>query len=216
MGLFNKPEAVYIKISNGKFVRSFREKTATSVERQNKAGNTVHEEFYNGLEGLIKNIKVVDITAGGVDFKVWEIDLYDGQTQLKLQVPYSSGYSKAILKKLPNINLFENVILQPNCKTVNGKSQTALFVIQNDKQILQYFTKDRPNNLPPLNEIKVAGVTRWDDSEQMAFLEEWVKNKILPKLTGATEAKKTIEESVEVYEELIPTFDEELTDEVPF
>jgi len=34
--------------------------------------------------------------------------------------------------------------------------------------------------LPPLKQIKVKGVTTWDDTDRMEYLEEYVKNSILP------------------------------------
>ena len=39
-----------------------------------------------------------------------------------------------------------------------------------------------PGELPDLKKIKVKGKDTWDDSERLEFLEEYVKNTILPKI----------------------------------
>ena len=50
MGLTNQSQGgskVFLSISNGKLVRSYKEKVEGSVSRINKAGREVHEMFYD-------------------------------------------------------------------------------------------------------------------------------------------------------------------------
>jgi len=58
MGLTNSQggSKVFLSISNGKLVRSFKEKTEGAVSRINKAGREVFEMFYDSLEGTITGV----------------------------------------------------------------------------------------------------------------------------------------------------------------
>ena len=56
MALGNSNSAIYLSVSDGKIVRRFKEPTAQSKARTNKMGNTVHEESYDYVEGMITGI----------------------------------------------------------------------------------------------------------------------------------------------------------------
>jgi hypothetical protein len=45
-----------------------------------------------------------------------------------------------------------------------------------------FYTKEHPNNLPPLKKMRVKGKDIWDDSLTTEFLERMVKVEILPKI----------------------------------
>ena len=64
MALGNSNSAIYLSVSDGKIVRRFKEPTAHSKSRTNKLGNTVHEESYDYVEGMITAIKVRDTDFG--------------------------------------------------------------------------------------------------------------------------------------------------------
>jgi hypothetical protein len=171
---------VFLSISDGKICRRVQSPTATSTQRTTKDGRIVHEELYSGWEGKITNIGTRDSDYG----KEWQITIEDNDGTAILSMKYSSGYANSFLKALPNVDLSKNVKLTPKVNIEGDKKRTVLFINQDGKAIKWYFTKETPNGLPGLKKVKIKGVETWDDSDMMDFLEDMVKNKILPQITG--------------------------------
>ncbi len=117
MAVGNSSNAIYYSIGNGKICRQFKDKTANSKERVNKNGKTVHEEFYDYIDGVITNIDTKDSDYG----KFWMITLSDGEQSQVLQFNYSSGYANAFLKCLPNVDLQAKVKIIPSLKVEGDK-----------------------------------------------------------------------------------------------
>lgn len=171
MGAINKSAAItFLTISDGRICRRVSAPTASSTERINKVGNTVHEEHYSGWEGKITNITTKDSDYG----KSWEVTLQDESGTAVLQMGYSSGYASAFLKTLPNIDLSLPVTLSPKLQTIGDKKKATLFVNQGGSALKWYYTKDNRNGLPELKKIKVKGKETYDDSDMMEFLENMV------------------------------------------
>lgn len=179
MGAILDNNAIFLTIANGKITRKVKQPTDTSVQRVNKQGNTVHEEIYKAWKGKITDVKVKDHPEYG---KFWNVTLTDEDGDAVLQMNYSSGYSSAFLKTLPNVDLDSEVIITPNLKIEGDKKKTSLFVTQHGEALKWAFTKDNPNGLPELKQIKVKGKITWDDSDVMEFLEKVVNTQILPQL----------------------------------
>lgn len=200
MAVGNSSNAIYYSISDGKVCRQFKEPTASSKTRVNKNGKTVHEEFYDFIDGTITAIATKDSDYG----KFWMVTLHDGEQSQVLQFNYSSGYANALLKCLPNIDLTSKVKIIPSLKMEGDKKKTALFVTQHGQPVKWHFTKDHPNGLPELEQKKVKGKMIWDDSESMAFLEKMVMTEIVPKLpkAGAQPAEPVVDEADIEKEEL--------------
>jgi hypothetical protein len=196
MGAIQESNAIFLTISNGKICKKVQKKTAISVERVNKNGVTVQEEYYKGWKGLITAIAVREHKDFG---KFWNVTLTDDQGDAILQMNYSSGYAAAFLKTLPNIDLKSDVVITPNLKVEGAKKKTTVFVSQHGVPIKWYFTKDNRNGLPELKKIKIKGKETWDDSDLMEFLEKMVMANIVPKLpkgrtAGGTTSIPDIEE----------------------
>lgn len=179
MGAIQENNAIFLTISNGKICRKMPKKTASSVERVNKNGVTVHEEYYKGWKGRITGITVRDHKDFG---KFWNVTLSDQDGEAILQMQYSSGYSAAFLKTLPNIDLQSDVVITPNLKVEGDKKKTTLFITQHGTPLKHFYTRDHPNGLPELKQIKVKGKITWDDSDLMEFLEKMVMTDIVPHL----------------------------------
>lgn len=179
MGAIQESNAIFLTISNGKICRRVPKKTATSQERVNKNGVTVQEEYYKGWKGRITAIAVREHPDFG---KFWNVTLTDQDGDAVLQMQYSSGYSAAFLKTLPNIDLSADVIITPNQKMEGDKKKTTLFITQHGIPLKHFYTRDNPNGLPELKQIKVKGKITWDDSDMMEFLENMVNTEIVPKL----------------------------------
>lgn len=181
MGAITSNSAIYLTISDGKVCRRVQSPTTKSKERTNKEGRVVHEEFYAGWSGKIIDIKTRESEYG----KDWQIHLEDEDGIAILSMKYSSGYAASFLKALPNVDLTENVQLTPKMTVEGEKKKTTMFINQGGKSVKWAFTKENPNGIPSLKKIKIKGVEQWDDSDLMEFLEEMVKNQILPKVKPA-------------------------------
>lgn len=180
MGLENNSNAIYLSISNGKICRRVSQKTDTSIQRTNKENKEVHEEFYDAISGHITAIDVREHPEYG---KFWNVTVSDGTQNYILQFKYSSGYASAFLKQLPNVDFDQMVKLVPKLTEENGKKKTTLFVNQYGAALKHFFTKDNPNGLPQLKQVKVKGQITWDDTEMMEFFENYVEQYIRPKLS---------------------------------
>lgn len=185
MGAIEQSNAIYLSIADGKISRRVQKPTDKSVERVTKQGKLVHEEFYKGWKGKITDIKVKDHPEFG---KFWNVTFTDEDGDAIIQMNYSSGYAAAFLKTLPNVDFSSEVVFTPNMKMEGDKKKTTVFLSQHGTPLKHAFTKDEPNGLPQLRQIKVKGKMTWDDSDLMAFLEEMVNKDILPQLKGAKKA----------------------------
>ena len=180
MPAIKQTNAIYLTIADGKICRRVQTKTPDAVERLTKDNKLVFEEFYKGWRGTITDIKTRENDYG----KNWMIYLTDEFGDYILQLPYSSGYSASFLKALPNLDPSQPVTITPSLKIEGDKKRTSLFLNQNGVALKWAYTKDNPNGLPQLMQIKVKGKTTWDDSDIMEFLENMVNNEFLPKING--------------------------------
>ena len=167
---------VFLSITNGKLVRQFKQPTDKSVSRVNKMGREVHEEFYDSLSGYITDIKTKESDYG----KFWVVSVKDQEFTYFIELKYSSGYAVSFLKALPNVSFSNVVTLTPKLTIDGDKKSSVLFINQNGVGLKHYWNKANPGELPQLKQIKVKGVTTCDDTERMEYLEEYVKNNILP------------------------------------
>jgi hypothetical protein len=167
---------VFLSITNGKLVRQFKQPTDKSVKRINKLGREVHEEFYDSLSGYITDIKTKESEYG----KFWVVTVKDQEFTYFIELKYSSGYAVSFLKALPNVSFSNVVTLTPKLTIDGDKKSSVLFINQHGVGLKHYWNKANPGELPQLKQIKVKGVTTWDDTERMEYLEEYVKNNILP------------------------------------
>jgi len=169
---------IYLSVADGNLVRSFREATSESTQRVTKTGKLVHEEKYKDLTGLLVGAETKENDFG----KQWCLKFKDGEDNYIVNMPYSSRYSSSFLKALPNIDLTKLVKFMPWSMTDKQdatKKITGITCYQNDGngmvKVLPAFTKDAPNGLPEMKQIKVKGKITWDDSDMTDFLENVAK-----------------------------------------
>jgi len=188
MGLQNQSQGgskVFLSISNGKLVRSFKEKVEGSVSRVNKAGREVHEMFYDSLEGIIKSVDTKDGDYG----KFLVVNVESNGVNYQLEMNYSSGYSASFLKTLPNVKLSDRVTITPKL-TIEGDKKKSVIFLNQGGGLKWFFTKDNPNGMPDLTKVKIKGKETWDDSDRMEFLENYAKS-----LFGGSKAQAIEEEA---------------------
>jgi hypothetical protein len=178
---------IFLQIANGKIVRQVKTKTENSVSRVNKLGREVHELFYDSITGEISDIATRESEYG----KSWVVSIKSEGKLYKLEFNYSSGYATTFLKALPNVSFGHPVTLSPKLIIDGDKKKSVLFISQDGKGLKHYFTKDNPNGLPDLKKIKIKGKESWDDSDRMEFLEQYVKDNILPMI------KSDLQDSIE-------------------
>ena len=169
---------IYLSVADGNLVRSFREATSESTQRVTKTGKLVHEEKYKDLTGLLVGAETKENDFG----KQWCLKFKDGEDNYIVNMPYSSRYSSSFLKALPNIDLTKNIKFMPWSmvdKNDATKKVTGITCYQNDGngmvKVQPAFTKDAPNGLPEMKQIKVKGKVTWDDSDMTEFLENVAK-----------------------------------------
>jgi hypothetical protein len=174
MGLTNSQggSKVFLSISNGKLVRSFKEKTEGAVSRINKAGREVFEMFYDSLEGTITGVGTKESDYG----KFLVVQVESNGVNYQLEMNFSSGYSASFLKTLPNVKLSDRVQITPKLTIEGDKKKSVCFLNQNGSGLKWAFTRENPNGMPDLVKIKVKGKDTWDDSDRMEFLENNAKN----------------------------------------
>ena len=182
MGFNNYDGSKYFNIIGGKFTQRVAEGTPDAVNRINKEGKSVWELQHDSFTGKLVDIKTQDGAYG----KNWLFCFRDKEDTYNLQLGYSNGYSVALLKMLPNIDVTKEFKVSPKSETVDGKIQTSLFINQDGKPIKHAYTKAEPNGLPQWEQITVKGQQVWDSTKQLVFLENMVNSTILPKLGGTT------------------------------
>lgn len=175
---------IFLSVANGKLVQQHKQATENTVERVNKVGKTVYEESYKDLTGIITKIETKENNFG----KQWQIVFTDGEERYMVQMPYSGRYSSSFLKALPNVQPGVPVRFMPwemQDKNDPNKKVTGVTLYQDQDgngqtKILPAYTKEDPNGLPEMKQVKVKGKMTWDDSEMMSFLEEaakdWIAN----------------------------------------
>jgi hypothetical protein len=205
-GLISQNQSgIYVNVSNGKIVRYVKEATAASKSRVNKNGVTVNEEIYDAVSGYLKDIKTRDREGFG---KEWQIFLQNGENTFIVSMNYSSAYASSFFKALPLADLTQKLTLTPWQKEdKEGKKKSSIY-IKDGKHFDEHgkeisvpwlYTKDNPNGLPQLKQVKVKGVVTWDDSDQMEFFENYVQEKVLPKLKATVEEEEPVTQDEDLF-----------------
>jgi hypothetical protein len=179
-GLNNRSTDKYITIFDGKFTLRVPDGTPGAISRENKIGKVVHELSFDSFTGKLIDIATKDSTAYGTS---WLFTFVAGGEKYVWQTPYSNSFSTAFLKQLPNADLSKVMRLTPSTKIGDdGKTKSSLFVEQDGVTLKHAYSKENPNGLPDMVQIKVKGQLQWDDSDRVAFLHNMVETQIMPKL----------------------------------
>jgi hypothetical protein len=162
---------IFLSISDGALTRTFKEANQNTRERVTKTGRLVHEQHFRDVEGLITGLETRENDYG----KQWWLSLEDGDEKYIITMPYSSRYASSFLKALPNLDKSKNVKIMPWSMTDKqdaSKKVTGVTMYQDGIKVLPAYTKDEPNGLPQMKQVKIKGKITWDDSDMMEFLEK--------------------------------------------
>lgn len=167
---------VFLTISQGKLVRRVDESTPGAVSRTNKVGKVVHELFYTSLIGHVKDVTTKETEYG----KFWVVKMQSQANDqvYQIDINYASGYAFSFLKALPNVDLSQNVELSPALIKDGEYTNSVIFLKQGGVPVKHFFTKANPNGMPERERIKVKGKETSDNTNQMEFLEKYLKNHV--------------------------------------
>jgi len=192
MGLETRATGKYIGIYKGRFcqrVQSTEEgAVARILEKGQNAGKTVYEKYYDSFVGKLVDVKTNDGPYG----KQWDFAFKDAGEVYHLNLPYSNSFAKNFLKILPNVDLAKEMKVSPSTKEVDGKNKSSLFVNQDGVALKHAYTKEAPNGLPAMVQVKVKGELVWDDTDMLEFLHNMVMTTIVPKLEGVSSPEKDV------------------------
>lgn len=189
----------YLNVADGHLVQRHKEKTSQTTERINKIGNTVLEEMFKIIKGIIIDVNVFDSAYGKnlvIRFKnaflakdkVNKTEKYNYVSMegyVSISMSYKSRYSSSFLKRLPNTDRFGEVELMPwemIDKVDPKKKITGITLYQGCIKIPSAFSKENPNGIPPMVKHVIGDKTIWDDTAMMDFLmakaSEWIKEEV--------------------------------------
>lgn len=191
MGLGNNSggSVTWLAVKEGAFVQGKKDEQQTN---------------YKTLDGTIARIEFRDKEYQGNTWREAVVSVTDDGSTYKFGVGVGSGYGKQLLSKVANADLSKPMTFEPTYKEEGGKKSSGFFVTQG-KALKQLWTRDNPNGMPQMASTVFKGKTIWDDTEQVAFIEKFYNENIIPKLSGGSS----------VAEE--PTRDAgEDSDEIPF
>lgn len=181
--------------------------------------NDESKTAYDELEGKLVDIYLKDETYEGQPLRKLYAVMNDGDQNLIVSFRFDSRYATSFLTFLKNVDLKEPFTL---CPIVNEKKdargetvkEASILIKQDGSFAKSYYSKDKPNGLPQMKQIKVNGKLVWDKTEMLDFFENVVENEIKPALPKA-ESKIVIREEAES----TPTYveeDVEGEDELPW
>lgn len=182
---------IFLGIADGKLVQQHKEpvKDVTST-RTTKTGKTVHEEKFDYIEGILISLKTKENDYG----KQYTLGVQDGDDKFYINISYSSRYATSFLKALPNIDISKPVKLMPWSmadKNDATKKITGITMWQGGEKITPFYTKEAPNGLPEMVQVKLKGKMQWDSTDMDAFLEDMAMKKFESKQETAEPEQKT-------------------------
>jgi hypothetical protein len=222
---------IYVGCANGVFSKRVKEPTEKSIQRTLEkgvnAGKIVHEEHFDYFEGALLAIEAKEKEGFGKQW-TFEFDISlspEKQEILVFNCPYTSGYAQNILVRLPNLDLTKDVKVMAYSflDKEKNKERKGITLFQSGAKVNPAYSKENPNGLPPMVQVKIKGQLVWDNTDMFEFLEEMVKTKIVPKLpkVETTEVKQETAldqvDTVKAFEAEAPeaAFDVE-DDDIPF
>ena len=213
MGLeiISNTSSTFVTIVGGKFTIRLPEGSDDSkavervLEKGPNAGSTIKELQFNKLSGKIIG-GYMDTSDYGTNLIIRLIDT--SNDTFKLQIPVESRYFGQVVKRIPNINVKDDVEFILGYDSEHERP--FMYIRQKNVTVTMAYTKDKPNGMPGAVEKTVKGQKKLDFTEQENFLFD-VATEFVGKFDGSTGKK---EDAVEMITE---TFNaKESSEEIPF
>jgi len=173
-------DAIYLSTWAGFMVHKVKPGTPGSFERTNAENKLINEMRYNSITGMIANIEKVKSKNEQFDDQ-FKITILESATKSKhaLMLGYSGGTSFRLLTKLFMADLSKPVTIETSAVDhEGGKTSTHFFVKQDGVNMKALWSKDNKRGLPDLVKVKIKNKDVWDDTDQMAFVEKFLEEKI--------------------------------------
>jgi hypothetical protein len=158
------------------------------------------QETHKSLTGTVTGIEFRDKEYNGNTWREAVLSVTDDGATFKFGLGVGSGYGKQLLSKVALADVNKPMTFEPTYSEKDGKKSSGFFVTQG-KALKQLWTRDNPNGMPQMTSIVFKGKTQWDDSEQVAFIEKYYTENVIPKLTGAPPATASSSSSEHVERE---------------
>lgn len=180
---------LYLNVKDGKFVRKTDKTEGEGVRQrtffnpQTQTQETVTEEFFDSVQGYIRECKINTPPFGG---KQVELTIEDDKSE-KAIIQFMFGddkslnvYARSFIQKIPAIDVKKEVVIIPY-KFLN-KEKTAqrgkdiymqgFTVYQDDVKLQSAFTMNNPQGVPGPEKTTRMGEEKLDFSKQNDFLYE--------------------------------------------
>lgn len=210
MGLsMSESNAIFLSTFDGFFEQKLKEPKPGSVQRVNKNNETINVFRFNTLVGKIAKVEY-KVTEKFGDF--WSITIVDDRTyKLDLQVTSSSTFY--FLNRLINadLNLKAPIELKVFAEVENDKKKTVILLKQGGNMIPGVYSKDNPQDLPPMEKVMFKGKEQWDSTRRDQFLRGIIEKYVVPELDPALAPTATVQQGEEAHLDG-PTDDKDLPD----
>jgi hypothetical protein len=189
----------YVGVYDGKLEVRVTKDTPNAIEREKTkkgkpTGEFIHVKTYGSLEGKIKDIrKDMKELPDGTKFSSLKILVDDIGDKYVLNWPYNSDLTRAFYHMVEVIDLDTTVEFSVGkSKNKKGKEVTSLFIKQNGANLKWKYTREYPyapgeTVKPEWVEKEIKGEKVWDNTDEIRFFENILKEKVLPKLRTKAE-----------------------------
>lgn len=168
----------YYSIAFGKVVRSYGgNKPEGNIpglqQRTNKNGKVVYETFFDYIKGNLVKAELGQPPQDRPELgETLKLTFTSGSDSAMVQIKFDSAYGRGFCFALPNIDLNQEVNLQPYSYMSKKKNKEVmgLSVLQGVEQLPWAYTKENPNGIPQLEKVMFKGAEQWDNSKQLEFL----------------------------------------------
>lgn len=232
MGLENKKfNGIFASVlATGEISVKCEEDEVGAVKREYEDSQTKEmkikwEKIYTELSGLITSIKFFEGDYG----KLLQLTVDDNGSEVVLGFPTSSNFCEDLMKKLPNVDLGELVIIKPYAFTdkVSKKLKKGVTITQDGEKINSYFSNFIDGKSVATNGIPEPEVGKKYDTEDWKmyfmvvrkFLVNFITENIIPVLEEVASNKNVMLEGEEVKENnvvLAPAEEVKVSSQPPF
>ena len=179
------------------------------------------ETPYDEISGMISNIGIRTDKFEGNDIEKLIIELFSDGLYYSLSINFNTQCASDLIGFLKNVDFTKEVTLIPLQKTESkdGKElkRTSMLVKQGDGFMKKFYTKDTPNGLPPMRQVKISGKIVWDRGEMMDFFKDVIKNELRPQIIQQKETPNVpLDKTIEEVKDIIDVIEDDEDDDLPF
>ena len=162
---------VHLSVINGSLMQKSEESNPLAVAREYEDANgnkqVKHELVYDGVSGRVVGMSFKEGKFG----EQFTLVIQDGDEKFEIHMPTSGKYFADFGKKIPNVNLNEDIEFTPY-SLVNdaGKTLQGVTIRQNGEKLTSYFWNGKKsiNGMPDVTKAERSGYD--SDDWKMFFI----------------------------------------------